>query len=98
MTRARSSNRPYKSADLLEHIEGIINAPGEPNHGKEAELKHWRQYASRGYKTDYQRIEVHIIELWIEDYLPLQRWSYSGKHIAICRQFVNDARDLIREA
>ena len=95
MARARKNNRPYKSAVILEHLKGSINAPGEHNHGKDVEFTLYRQYASQGYQSDYQRIEQRIIEIAIEGE-PLRRWSYTGKNLVECDQFVQDARELIQ--
>jgi hypothetical protein len=94
MTRARKSNRPYVSATILERLDGVIDAPDMSTHGKHAVVTVFRQMASKGYKTDYQRIEERIIEVQI-DGEPLQRFRYTGKRLAVADQQLAEIRPLI---
>jgi len=71
---------PYKNADLIGSVSGIITVPDSPNSGKFASAQRFRSMASLGYKSKYNQIEKQWVVLSIEGQED-HTYSYTGKNI-----------------
>ncbi len=56
----------YKGSDLESSVSGFVNVPNEPNTGKPATVKLYRQMASHGYKTGFQHIEEVVLVMYVD--------------------------------
>lgn len=57
------STAPYKSAEVFFSKSGKVNSPGADNHGEQVTYTVWREYASMGYKTDFQSVVRYTWEI-----------------------------------
>jgi len=78
-----------KTAVITKQVRGLVNAPGEPNHGKAADLR-WYTYAIPSGVT-------HYVELYIDGKRVL-RHSATGRNIAPWRKAYEDMESLISVA
>ena len=85
---------PYKSASIAAIKTGTINAPGEPNHGKPAIIKVFREYASQGYKSKYDLIERLCLFAYVDGDCVFKVRS-SGRNIEKVWTAYNDMASII---
>jgi len=80
---------------IIERIkQGIINSPGEPNHGKKATIKIFSGHYSMGYKSKYEQVPHKWVVVIVEGQKTWNR-QFTGKQIVKIDNFWNQMEGLI---
>lgn len=82
-----------KSAVLDSLHSGIITKG--PNKGKQATIKLWRGYASKGYHSNYELVPCVWIEFFMENMMKRQAFSHSGRCIKDAERDFEEAKSLM---
>jgi hypothetical protein len=82
-------------ATLIEKTEGVLNVPGEPNHGKRASIEVWEAYVSRG-STQARWVVIRVEGEKLGSYdRPAWIKRATGRNIAKLTKELPDLRAMI---
>ncbi len=81
-------------ANIEKIKQGVVNSPGEPNHGKKATIKLFSGFYSMGGQSDYQQVAHKWIVVIVEGQKTWNR-QFTGKHIDKIDNFWKQMEELI---